>query len=100
MPRPAAPVCKPRWILIPVRVGLVTFLVTLLSFAVSLLLGILGMVIFSRLRGTPPDMTFAYRYIATPVAGVVGAIVLILSLTMEIRHYRQAKVLSSIERAG
>ncbi len=100
MTQAAGLVGKPRWILIPVRVGLVTFLVTLLSFAVSLLLGIIGMVISSRLRGVPPDITIAYRHIAAPIAGVVGAIVLVLSLAMEIRHYRQAKVLSSIEGAG
>jgi hypothetical protein len=31
---------------------------------------------------------------------VVGPIVLALSLAMEIRHYREAKALASIERAG
>ena len=36
------PLRKPRWYLIPVRILIVTFLVTLLSFALSLLLGIFG----------------------------------------------------------
>ena len=46
---------KPRWHLIPVRVLLVTFLLTLFCFAVSLLLGILGVVVAARLRGSPSE---------------------------------------------
>ncbi|HUJ94488.1 MAG TPA: hypothetical protein VLW84_04415 [Terriglobales bacterium] len=90
----------PRWYLIPVRVALVTFLVTLLAFAVSLLLGILGVVIGARLRGVPPRMVLAYRVVAVPAAAVVGSIVLISAVVMEVRHYRQAKALAEIERAG
>lgn len=91
---------KPSWILIPVRALLVTFLLMLLSFALSLLLAILGLVMVSRARGTHPDMTLAYRYVAAPIAVATGAIVLAFSLGMEIRHYRQVKALASIERAG
>ena len=40
----------PRWYLIPVRVLLVTFVVMLLSFAVSLLLGIGGVVLASWIK--------------------------------------------------
>jgi hypothetical protein len=90
----------PRWYLIPVRVLLVTFVVTLLSFAVSLLLGILGTVVVAKLRGAALDMTFAYRYVALPVAGMVSAIVFASACFMEGRHYRQAKALAQIERAG
>jgi hypothetical protein len=89
----------PRWFWIPVRVLLVTLVLTLLSFAISLLLGIVGLVIGSRLRRVPPNLPFAYRHIALPAAGVVGAVVLVSSLFMEIRHFRQAKALASIERA-
>ena len=97
--RPAnKPASKPRWYLIPVRVLLVTFLLTLLSFAVSLLLGILGLVIAARLRGLHPNLPTAYRYIALPAAAAVGAIVLISASVMEIRHYRQTKALAEIER--
>jgi hypothetical protein len=60
---------QPRWYLIPARVLLVTFLLTALSFAISLLL-------------------------------TVGVIVLVTIVSMEIRHYRQAKVLADIERAS
>jgi hypothetical protein len=84
--------------LIPLRVLLVTFLLTLLSFAVSLLLGILGLVIAARLRGIHPNLSIAYRYIALPAAAVVGAIVVICATVMEIRNYRQAKALAEIER--
>ena len=91
---------KPRWYGLLVRVFLVTFVCTLLVFALSLLLGIVGTVIASRLHGTRPDMTVAYRYIAGPTAGIAGVMVLVLALAMEIRHYRQAKALASISRAS
>jgi hypothetical protein len=91
---------NPRWYLIPVRVLLATFLLTLLSFAVSLLLGILGVLIAARLRGVPPNLTAAYRYIALPAAVTVGVIVLISSSVMEVRHFRQTKALAEIERVS
>ena len=98
----AMPPCKrsrkTSWYFIPLRVLLVTFLLTLLSFAVSLLLGILGLVIAERARGIHPNLTIAYRHIALPAATVVGAIVIICSSVMEIRQYRQAKALAEIER--
>ena len=83
-----------------VRVAVVTFVGTLLCFAVSLLLAILGMVIVSALRGVHPDMRIAYRMIALPVAVVAGSIIFVLSLVMEVRHYRQNRTLSAIERMG
>ena len=86
--------------MIPVLVMLVTFLLSLLTFAVTLLLGILGIVLGARARGVHPDMTAAYKRIALPSAGIVGAIVLISSIFMEVRHYRQAKALASVERAS
>jgi hypothetical protein len=90
----------PRWYSIPGRVVLVTFLVTLLSFAVSLLISILGLVLRARLHGTNPDMRFAYRAIAFPIATVVGSMVLVLSTALEVRHYRQSKTLAGIVRAS
>jgi hypothetical protein len=94
------PARKPRWYMIPVRVLLVTFVVTLLSFAVSLLLGIGGTVLGAKLRGVHPDMTFAYSHIALPAAAMVAAIVLVSASFMEVRHYRQARTLDRIERAS
>ena len=88
----------PRWYAIPVRVLLLTFIGTLLSFAVSLLVGIIGTVAVAALRGIHPNMTVAYRQIALPAAVVAGSIIFVLALVMEIRHYRQAKTLAAIER--
>jgi hypothetical protein len=87
----------PRWYAIPVRVLLLTFIGTLLSFAVSLLLGIIGTVTLSALRGIQPNMTVAYRQIALPAAAIAGSIIFVLALTMEIRHYRQSKTLAALE---
>ena len=90
----------PGWYLIPTRILLITFLLTLLSFAVSLLLGILGLVITAGLHGTQVNMTIAYRQIALPVAAVAGAIILISASVMEIRRYRQSRALAEIERTS
>jgi hypothetical protein len=90
----------PRWYAIPVRVLLVTFIGTLISFAVGLLLGIFGTVVLSSLRHVNPNMTVAYRHIALPAAAVAGSIVFVLALTLEIRHYRQSKTLSAIVRVS
>jgi hypothetical protein len=88
----------PHWYGIPVRVFIVTLLSTLLCFAVSLLLAILGTIVAALLRGVHPDMRIAYRHIALPIALVAGGVIFILTLFMEIRHYRQVKTLSAIER--
>jgi len=90
----------PRWYAIPVRVLLLTFIGTLLSFAVSLLVGIIGTVAVSALSGVHPNMTVAYRQVALPAAVVAGSIIFVLALVMEIRHYRQSKTLAAIERMG
>jgi len=89
---------SPRWYGIPLRILLVTFIGTLLSFVVSLLLAIIGTVIVAGIRGIHPDMRVAYRLIALPMALVAGGIILLISVGMEIRHYRQTKTLSAIER--
>ena len=89
-----------RWIGIPVRAFAMTFLFTLLTFAVALLLSILGSVVYSQVKHVAPNLTFAYRHIAFPCAITSGAIVLVLSLTMEIRNYRQRKALQGIERVS
>ncbi|MGA9042514.1 MAG: hypothetical protein WB421_18430 [Terriglobales bacterium] len=100
MPQDRVSVREPRWYLIPVRVLLVTFLLTALGFAISLLLGILGILAGAKLRGVHPNMTMAYRHIAAPAAAAIAVIVLVTTISMEIRHYRQAKVLADIERAS
>ena len=90
----------PRWYTIPLRVGLVTFICTLLSFAVSLLFGIIETVVVSGRHHTNPDMRVAYRHIALPAALVAGTVVLVVSLIMEIRHFRQSKALLGIARVS
>jgi hypothetical protein len=97
----SAPASRPpRWYGIPVRVFLVTFIGTLLSFAVTLLLAIIGTVVAASLRGVHPDMRIAYRHIALPLALVAGCIIFLLALLTEIRHYRQARTLTAIERVS
>lgn len=88
----------PRWYTIPVRVVLLTFIGTLLSFAVGLLLGIVGTVIISAVRHVHPDMTVAYRHIALPAALAAGCIIFLIVSATEIRHYRQSKTLAAIAR--
>jgi hypothetical protein len=88
----------PRWYLVPVRVLLVSFLLTLLSFALSLLLGIVGLAIQGHFRGIHPNMALAYRQVALPVAAGVGSIALIGVTATEIRDYRQSKALAQIAR--
>jgi ABC-type dipeptide/oligopeptide/nickel transport system permease component len=95
---PMNPAHKPAWYLVPVRVLLVTLMLTLLSFAVSLFLGILGTVIAGTLRGVRPNMAFAYRHIALPVAITAAVIILVSAFIVEIRQYRRARTLSQIER--
>jgi hypothetical protein len=90
----------PRWYAIPLRVALVTFILTLLSFAVCLFVAILGTVIAGRLHGATPDLRIAYRHIALPFAIVVGCITLVATTVSEIRHYRQMKTLAGIAQAS
>jgi hypothetical protein len=87
----------PRWYFIPVRVLLVTVVVSLLSFAISLLLGICAVLLAAKLRHIHPDLRIAYRFIAAPAAAMVAAIVLVSSSFMEVRHFRRVKILRRIE---
>ena len=89
---------RPRWVGVPVRAFAVTFLFTLLSFAVALLLSILGTVVYSQVEHVAPNLPFAYRHIAFPSAIIVGSIVLVVMLVVETRNYRQRKALAAIEQ--
>jgi|SRR5208282_5469902 len=90
----------PRWYILPVRVALLTFIGTLLIFAISLMLGIVVTVVSAAHRHLNPDMTVAYRHIAVPAAVIAGSVVFVVTLVMEIRHYRQSKTLAEIARAS
>jgi len=91
---------SPRWYGIPLRILLITFLGTLICFAVSLLLAILGTVAAAMLRGVHPDMRIAYRQIAVPLVIVEAGAIFLLATVMEVRHYRQRKALHALERMG
>jgi hypothetical protein len=65
---------------------------------VTLLLSILGTIVYAQVEHLPPNLPFAYRHIAFPIAISVGAIVLLAALVVEIRNYRQQRVLAAIEQ--
>ncbi|MGC1372679.1 MAG: hypothetical protein WA824_11130 [Candidatus Sulfotelmatobacter sp.] len=94
------PTHSPRWYTIPVRVALVTFICTLLAFAVSLLLGIIGTVAVAAYHHAHPDMRVAYRHVGVPAALAIGAVVIVVSSITEIRHFRQSKTLVAIARVS
>lgn len=89
-----------RWYGVLFRAGVITFLGTLLTFVVSLFLGIIGTVVAGVISGHHPDMRFAYRHIALPVAITAACALLLGSLIYETRQYRQSRVLASIARAS
>ena len=93
-----SPTRLPGWLGIPVRILVLTFVDTLLSFAVSLLIAILATATVSLLRGVHPDMRIAYRYVALPMALITALVLCLLATASEIRHFRQAKALKAIER--
>ena len=95
---PSSPPPSPLAIL--PRVLLITIVLTGLTFAVSLFVGILGMLAWGLLHGHLPDMRLAYRHFALPIAATVGTIAFIAAWIMEIRHYQQAKVLAKIVLAN
>ena len=92
---PAVPSPLPSRLGIVPRVIMLTFGLTGISFAVSLFLGILGLVVVGIVRGHLPDMRLAYRSIALPVAAVVACVAFVSAWIMEIRAYRRAKQLNT-----
>jgi hypothetical protein len=88
----------PRWYGVPARVLLVTVIAALLCFSVTLLFAIFGTVILASLHGVHPDMRVAYRHVALPIALAAAAIIFVVTFIIEIRHFRQTKTLSTIER--
>ena len=76
------------------RVIAITFALTGLAFAVTLLFGIIGMAGIGVVRGHLPDMRIAYRHFAFPVAVTVGSCAFVAAWIMEIRHHQQRKALA------
>jgi uncharacterized BrkB/YihY/UPF0761 family membrane protein len=91
---------SPSLIGVPFRVLLISFLFTLLAFAISMLLGILGTMLLAALRHDPPDLPFVYRRIALPIAVAVGVLAVFIFGAIEVRRYKQSKALAAIERMG
>lgn len=76
---------------IVVRVVILTVLVTMLSFAVGLFLGIVGVVAVNLVGGGHHDMSVAYRFVAFPLAIVGMACALVGMTGMEIRERRRVR---------
>ena len=90
----------PRWYLVPLRVLLVGFFVTLVAFAISLFGGIWVILIKARLEGVHPNMTVAYRHVALPIAAAAAVVAIIVAAVVELRHFRQGKALAEIANAS
>ena len=43
-----------------------------------------------------PDLVFAYRHIALPIAITAGSLALIVTVWVEVRNYRLGKVLAAM----
>ena len=84
---------KPRPLGVLARALVVTFLVTLTAFAISLLCGIVIVVIVRMFRGGELDVTVAYRRIALPTAALTALLGLVITLVVEFRRYRARLVL-------
>ena len=89
---------SPHWYGIPLRVLLLTFIGTLLCFSIILLLAIFGTVLVAALHGVHPDLRIAYRHIALPAGIGAACIISLLAAFNEIRHYRQSRALTALER--
>jgi hypothetical protein len=100
MPLGKPKVRTPRWYWILLRVVLATILLTLIVFAISLLLGIVITVVAALFTGSHPNMTVAYRYFALPMAALAALTGLVVSTVLESRRYRQSKILAELERAA
>src|SRR5512146_2028987 len=82
---------KPNKAMVVVRVVLITLLITAFCFAVSLFLGIAGIMLVGMIKGGISDVSLAYRHIAFPIAMGAMTIGFVVTLVNEIRHYRRMK---------
>ncbi|HSS99747.1 MAG TPA: hypothetical protein VLK33_22085 [Terriglobales bacterium] len=88
----------PRLIWVPLRVLVIAFLSTLMSFAIAVLLGILGSISWGLIHHSHPNLPAIYRHFAPIVAGTIGIIVLVVAGIVEGRRYHRDKVLAAIEQ--
>jgi hypothetical protein len=93
MSRGQSPSLLFRWLLIPARVLLVSFLLALLAFAVCLLLGIVGLLIRAAAEGVHPNMTLAYRRFALPAAILAGVVAFVAAIVLEVRHGHRERLM-------
>lgn len=96
MSRAQSPSFLLRLLLVPIRVLLVSFLLALLSFAVFLFFGIVGLLISAVVRDVHPNMTMAYREIALPGALALGGIALVVAIVIEVRYQSRKRIESRL----
>ncbi|MFB3917187.1 MAG: hypothetical protein ACE14M_10690 [Terriglobales bacterium] len=78
--------------LLVLRVCVVTFLATIVSFAVALFFGIVTILLVAMIRGGAAiNMSYAYRYVAFPVAVGVLVLAFISALIFEVREARRLR---------
>ena len=90
---------KPAFAGVLFRVILITLLLTLLTFAVTLLGAILVLAIVGELHGglNHVNMSVAYRHVALPTAITVAVVALIAVSIYEIRRYLQSRTLARLD---
>ena len=77
--------------LLPFRILLITFVLTGLTMAASLMIGLIVTVAWAALHGVQPDVALAYRNIAFPVIRVAAVIAFLVATTIEVRYYRSRR---------
>jgi hypothetical protein len=96
----SAAVHRPSVLAIAPRVVAITFAISALSFALLLLVGIVGTALFSAVSHQPLDMTTAYRHFAIPAIKAVVAITFVGAWVLEIRHYLRRRAEALAAEAG
>jgi uncharacterized membrane protein YvlD (DUF360 family) len=79
---------------IAVRVVLITFVFTLLAFAIGLFCGIVASVAYGTIEHIHPDMSWAYKFVAAPFGAVGLVVTFLVMLISEIRRARRPLDLS------
>lgn len=82
---------RPSVLAIAPRIVVITFAISALSFALLLLLGIVGTALWFAFHGQPLVMTYAYRSFAIPAIKIVAAVAFVGACVLEVRHYLKAR---------